>query len=118
MKLKDRIINDFLVNDKRNFTIYQTQANELGMMYDKLIKSIKSGEDFKRFLRFENAITHEGKVKFDLTVDFFDKESKQTLHNQKVVFKYAIYSYFYSEIQAAMEKIKEKESLIPLPELA
>ena len=115
MTLKEIIINKFLNDDRKNFSIYHTNFEELSRMYDKVADVARKGEDFKRFLQFENAITFDGKIKFDLTTDYFDKETKKTLVNQKVVFKYPVYNFFYNEYKTAMADIKAKAELTPLP---
>lgn len=118
MTLKERIINDFLSNNQRNFSIYRTNFGELSRMYDKLISALKSGTKLERFLNFEGATTSDGKIRFDMEADYIDPEDKQKkIIKTKVVFKYPVYRYFYEQYMESISKIKEKESKIPLPVL-
>ena len=83
-------------------------------MYDKIVETVKNGEDFKRFLNFEGATTIDGKIRFDLETTYFDKEQKKDIRT-KVVFKYPVYTFLYERYKQAMADIKEKEAKIPLP---
>ena len=109
MILKERIIKDFLADDNRNYTVYQTTFAELSQMYDKMVDSVKSKEKFSRFLNFEGAITVDGKVRFDREVTFYDKETKKEM-TEKVVFKYPVYNYLESKYKEAMDNITKKNA--------
>lgn len=115
MTLKEILVSNFLKDERRNFTIFNTNAAELGTMYEKVFECIKRGEDFKKFLVFERAMTPEGTVKADRLITYFDKDLKREI-KVPVVFKYSVYSYFHSEYSVAMERIKERREMEPLPE--
>lgn len=118
MTLKERILNDYHGKPLKEFTVYQTNDIELSRMYDEVMEVIKNDKDFKRFLTFKGAITPDGLIRFDRVSDYIDPEDRRkNVQKIKVVFKYAIYTFFYNEIKSALVDIKEKENAIPLPEV-
>ena len=108
MKLKEKIIQDFLADNIRNFTLYGLDYKKMSDMYDKVVASIKAGENFDRFLNFEGAITSDGKIRYDKQVTYFDKELKQNIVT-KIVFKYPVYQYIKNKYNDGMNAIRERE---------
>ena len=114
MTMKDNIINEFLNNETKNFTLFQLTYQKMSEMYDRITEVIKNKEDFKRFLNFEGATTSDGKVRFDKQVTYFDEAVKKD-KTTKIIFKYSIYNFLYSKINTALFDIAEQQKKIPLP---
>jgi hypothetical protein len=114
MTLKEKIINEFLNDETKNFTLFQLTYSRMAEMYDQIVQVVKNKENFQRFLNFEGAITPEGRVKFDKKVTYFDKELKKDI-TTKIAFKFPIYNFIYSKYRTAIYDIAEYQKKIPLP---
>jgi len=109
MNLKQKIIQDFLNDDLKNFTAFNTDAVELGRMYDQVIEYSKLPQKnwFERLLIETKAITHDGKIRFDREALIYDKESKKDI-KVKSSFRFPVFNYLKSRWQEAMDNIKAK----------
>lgn len=116
MTLKDIVINNYHTKPLKEYMVYQTNDTELRKMFDEVMEVIKTGENFRRFLNFKGATTSEGRIRFDRMSDYIDPDDRsKKVIKTKVVFKYPVYNFFYTEIKTALADIKEKEAKIPLP---
>lgn len=110
MTLKEKIVGDFMGDEKRCFTVFNTNQNELFRMYDEVVEAVKKNENFDRFLNFKGATKADGKIRLDRESNYIDPDDKgKKIVKTKVVFKYPVYRYFYINYKEAVESIKEKE---------
>ena len=95
---KREIINDFLSDTKRNYTVFNTSYEEISELYDGLSAWLKQNKTFQNWLVTESAMHPDGRVRFDRQAELYDKESQKT-KTVDLVFKYFIYNYLFTKIK-------------------
>jgi len=102
--IKNQVTNTFINDEKANYSIFQTNKHELGKMFDNMVDWFKApNRTLHGFLVTEGAMHPNGTVRMDRIATALIDKQEQTV---KMVFKYFVYNYLYSEVQ----KIKQQKN--------
>ena len=99
---KNDILSQF-INDKTesgyclNPDILNVNYKQLSEMYDLTKEVVDSKTDWNDFLKLQNAITDDGRIREDRQSSYKDGKDYK---DQKIVFKYYIYNWLKARIEA------------------
>lgn len=101
--MKQKIIREFLEDEKANYSIYGTTSTELSKMYDDLVAWINQGKTLQAWLISEGAMSLDGSVRRDRLITIHRDGKDVPL---RLVFKYFVYNYLFRKINQYQNESK------------
>lgn len=107
MTIKQQVINEFLTHDKKNFTIFGTNYDELSKMYDSLVSWLKLGKTYQNFLVTEGAVSLNGSIREDRSAVVNNERYKKDV-TVSFPFKYPVYAFMFSKLESIKKQMQDK----------